>query len=138
MKNLLKISISFFIVASIISCNDRNEDNVILKTDRIKIDSVKIPQPTMDLFAVQTITTYSNYSGQCEGFYGYQYLYTNEFTRTVSSFNFKTETPCVTPIVIGSQINFRPQKIGVYKFRFYNGKDANGEPSYLEESVIVN
>jgi hypothetical protein len=63
MKNLIKISVfTLPILLGIYSC-DNNRDNYdeIESISPFKIDSVKIAQPEMDVFTVQTIKTYSTY-----------------------------------------------------------------------------
>ena len=138
MKKILLFSLPIFLIFSAVSCNDRLEGDEILNTESLKIDSVKIPQYSMDVLTTQTITTYSNYTSKCEGFYGYDYLHTDEFDRQVVSYKFKTNANCGEILTKASQINFRPQKAGTYHFKFYNGKDASNNDVYIEEIIEVN
>ena len=131
---LFAITVSAFLV---MSCNDREEGDLVQDVRTVKIDSVVIPQDTMSVFSVQTIKTYSSYAAQCEGFYGYDYLHTDPFTRTVASYRFKTDAPCGEEVARASQINFRPQQKGTYLFRFWNGKNASGQSQWIEKSITV-
>ena len=92
----------------------------------------------MDIYSVQSIKTYSTYSANCEGFYGYDYLHTDQFDREVIPYKFKTDANCGEMVPKASWINFQPQKVGIYHFKFYGGKDAAGETIWLEEIIEVN
>ena len=137
MHTLLKFLLPVFIGFSLMSCNERIEGDEIVNTEPIKIDSVKIAQDTMDLYSIQTIKTYSRYSTQCEGFYGYDYQHTAPLERNVISYKFKTAASCGEVATRASQINFRPQQKGKYIFRFWTGKDAGGTDRWLERSIMV-
>ena len=68
------------------SCkDDRFEGDEITSIDPVKIDSVNIPKDSMAVLSVMPIKTYSNFTSKCEGFYGYDYVHTNEFIRNVTS-----------------------------------------------------
>lgn len=137
MKKILQFSLPIVLIFSAISCNDRFEGDEILNTESLKIDSVKIAQDTMDVLTTQTIKTYSNYTSKCEGFYGYDYLHTDEFDRKVISYKFKTTANCGELVTKSSQINFKPQKVGVYHFKFYNGKSPVDQDIYIEKDIVV-
>lgn len=137
MKNIIKFSLSLFMVVMLMNCNDRNEEDLIQSVDRVKIDSVKVAQDSMDVFTTQTIKTFSNYSTKCEGFYGYDYVHSDELTRTVSAFKFKTAVACGEEVVHASQINFRPQQTGNYTFKFWNGTNSAGENIWIEKTIKV-
>jgi hypothetical protein len=137
MKNLKKISLLLLMIGILLSCNERNEENLIQSVERVKIDSVKIAQDSMGVFTTQTIKTYSNFKSKCEGFYGYDYLHIDEFSRSVSSFKFKTEGECGEDVARASQINFRPQSPGKYVFKFWNGKNAAGENIWIQKTIVV-
>ncbi len=138
MKQFLKIFLSLLLFSFFTSCNDRLEGDAIESINAVKIDSVKIANSVMDVYTTQTIKTFSNYSQTCEGFYGYDYLHTEQFEREVFSYKFKTENTCGDEQVRASQINFRPQEPGIYTFKFWTGKNASGENTYLEEQIVVN
>lgn len=138
MKKLLLICLPIALMFIFASCNDRFEGDEIVNTDAVKIDSVKVGQYSMDVYTTQTIKTYSTYTANCEGFYGYDYLHTDALEREVTSYKFKTSANCGDMVVRASQINFRPQETGTYRFKFFTGKDANGENTYREELITVN
>lgn len=137
MKNSIKLSLSLLMVAMLINCNDRNEEDLVQSVDRVKIDSVKIAQDTMAVYSIQTIKTFSNFTTKCEGFYGYDYIYTDNLVRSVSSFKFRTATECGEEVARSSQINFQPQIPGNYLFKFWNGKNAAGENTWIEKTITV-
>ncbi len=137
MKSIIKLSLSLLMVITLMNCNDRNEEDLIQSVDPVKIDSVKIAQDTMAVFTIQTIKTFSNFSTKCEGFYGYDYIYTDQLTRSVSSYKFKTATDCGEEVARASQINFQPQIPGNYLFKFWNGENAAGENIWIEKIITV-
>ena len=120
------------------SCkDDRFEGDEITSIDPVKIDSVNIPKDSMAVLSVMPIKTYSNFTSKCEGFYGYDYVHTNEFSRNVTSYKFKTSAQCGDQVTRSSQINFQPQKVGNYSFKFWNGKNAAGENVWIQKSIKV-
>ena len=137
MKNLITLAFSVLFFFTFTSCNDRLEGDEIQNIDAAKIDSVKIVNFTMDVYTTQTIKTYSNYAQNCEGFYGYDYLHTAPLERKVITYKFKTDVNCGELQPRFSQINFRPQEVGTYTFKFYTGKDAAGVNTYLEKQIVV-
>ena len=137
MKNSIKFSLVFVMAVTLLSCNDRNEENLIQSVNRVKVDSVKVAQDSMDVFTTQTIKTFSNYNSKCEGFYGYDYVYSDELKRTVSSFKFKTAVACGAEVAHASQINFCPQQTGNYTFKFWNGTNSAGEKIWIEKIIVV-
>lgn len=134
MKNFFSLGFSVLVLGlSVLSCNDDEDYQTIESTDRIKIDSVKIVSDTMDVFAIQSVRTYSSYASQCEGFYGYDYVHTGNLTRSVTAYQYKTDGPCTQkPYTAASQINFSPQQKGTYTFRFWNGGN-----SWITKTIVV-
>ena len=137
MNTMFKSIFAAFVVFSLASCNDRLEGDEILSTEPVKIDSVKIAQDTMDIYTTQTIKTYSQFSTQCEGFYGYDYQHVAPLERKVISYKFKTSASCDEMATRTSQINFRPQETGTYLFKFWTGKDAAGANTWVERTIVV-
>lgn len=137
MKNIIFFFVLILGFGSLLSCNDRMEGDEIQATAPLKIDSVKIAQSVMEVYSIQTIKTYSTYASQCEGFYGYDYRHTSPTERKVVAYKFKSTASCGEPVVRASAINFRPQETGTYKFRFWMGETAAGEPIWHEETIIV-
>lgn len=133
MKNFLTLGFSALLLSLfLVSCNDDDYDTVE-SVDKIKIDSVKIAKDTMNVFAIQSIKTYSTYPSQCEGFYGYDYIYNNNLERTVTAYKYRTSGPCAQgSYVAGSKINFNPQKKGTYTFKFWNGGN-----NWISKTIVV-
>lgn len=134
MKKLLKIGFSAIILGLFFtSCNDDDDYQTIESIDKIKIDSVKAVKDTMAVFTVQSIKTYSTYSSQCEGFYGYDYIHNTNLIRTVTAYKYITSGPCIQGNhVVKSQINFSPQQIGTYTFKFWNGGN-----NWITKTIVV-
>lgn len=137
MGKLYKITVLAFSIFMLSGCNDRFEGDEINNIDQLKIDSVRIPQDTMEVYSTQNIKTYSNYAANCEGFYGYDYLHTDQFEREVTAYKFKTSATCGEVLTKASQINFRPQQTGTFTFKFWNGTDASGENIWIEKNIVV-
>lgn len=133
MKKLLNIGFSVFVLSVLlVSCND-DDYHTIESIDKIKIDSVKIVNDTMDVYAIQSIKTYSTYPSHCEGFYGYDYIYSNNLERTVTSYKYITNGHCTQGKYVGAnQINFSPQSKGTYTFKFWNGGN-----NWITKTIVV-
>lgn len=133
MKKLLNIGLATVLFGfTMISCND-DDYETIESIDKIKIDSVKIVNDTMDVFALQSIKTYSTYPSQCQGFYGYDYIYNNNLERTVTAYKYITNGPCAQNSYTGAnQINFSPRQKGKYTFKFWNGGDH-----WITKTIVV-
>ena len=95
MRTIFKSIFVALLIFSLASCNDRLEGDEILSTEPLKIDSVKIAQDTMDIYTTQTIKTYSQFSTQCEGFYGYDYQHVAPLERKVISYKLKLQPAVV-------------------------------------------
>ncbi|MFC3157444.1 hypothetical protein SAMN05443633_10853 [Chryseobacterium arachidis] len=116
-----------------ISCNDDDDYQTIESVDKIKIDSVKIINDTMDVFSVQSIKTYSTYPSHCQGFYGYDYIHNDNLNRTVTAYKYITNGPCTeSTYTAASQINFSPQHAGTYTFKFWNGDN-----NWITKTIVV-
>lgn len=136
MKNLFKALGIFALLIGLQSCLDR-ENVEPIEINRIKIDSVKIPLQTMNLYDVQTIKTYSNYGSGCHRFYDYDYR-TDGFNRLVTSYSYEVNENCTQATYVGaSQFNFRPIEKGTYTFKFWNGKDTAGNDLWIDKQIIV-
>lgn len=135
MKKLIFTAITLCSLAFLFSCDLRGDDNITFS--RIKIDSVKIPQQTMDLFTTQTIKTYSTYASSCDRFYDYDYR-TDNFNRFVTSYTYKENNACTQATYVGAnQFNFKPIEKGTYTFKFWNGKDNTGNDLWITKTIVV-
>lgn len=134
MKKLLNIGFSAIVLGLFFtSCNDDDDYQTVQGIGKIKIDSVKATKDTMAVFTVQSIKTYSTYTSQCQGFYGYDYIHNNNLTRTVTAYKYITNEPCLQTSHVGiSQINFSPQQIGTYTFKFWTGDN-----SWITKTIVV-
>ncbi|SDR14427.1 hypothetical protein SAMN05421664_3771 [Chryseobacterium soldanellicola] len=134
MKKFLNIGFSAIILGLFLtSCNDDDDYQTIESIDKIKIDSVKIANDTMDVFTVQSIRTYSTYPSHCEGFYGYDYIHNDNLTRSVTAYKYITNGPCVQSSFTGiNQINFSPRQTGTYTFKFWNGGS-----NWITRTIVV-
>jgi hypothetical protein len=134
MKKYLNIGFSAIVLGLFFtSCNDDDDYQTIESIDRIKIDSVKVVNDTMDVFNVQSIRTYSTYPSHCQGFYGYDYVYGDNLTRNVTAYKYITNGPCGQgSYTAASQINFSPQKTGTYTFKFWNGDN-----NWITKTIVV-
>lgn len=133
MKKLLNIGFSALLFGfALVSCND-DDYQTIESIDKVKIDSVKITNDTMDIFAIQHIKTYSAYSSQCQGFYAYDYVYDGGFKRTVTAYKYISNGPCAQKSYSAvNQISFNPQRIGKYTFTFWNGGN-----NWITKTIVV-
>ena len=139
MKNLIKICVfALPILFGIYSC-DNNRDNYdeIESISPFKIDSVKIAQPEMDVFTVQTIKTYSTYPSACDDFFGYDYI-RNGLERNVVAYSYTINGTCTQATRVGvNGFNFRPEEKGIYTFKFWNGKDSSNQNIWIEKTIVV-
>ncbi|MFZ4928200.1 hypothetical protein [Chryseobacterium sp. Mn2064] len=133
MKTILNLGFSALLFGLFLtSCNDDDYETVE-SIGKIKIDSVKIVNDTMNVFAIQSIKTYSTYPSHCQGFYGYDYIYNNNLERTVTAYRYVTNGPCKQESYTGaSQINFNPQRKGTYTFKFWNGGN-----NWITKTIVV-
>lgn len=135
MKSLLKICfITSFLCLSFISCKEDDDYETIESVEKVKIDSVKIVNDTMSVFSVQSIRTYSTYPSKCQGFYGYDYIHSGETERDITAYQYFTNGTCPqVKYSAANQINFRPQKKGVYTFKFWTGDNT-----WITKNIVVN
>ncbi|PQA92902.1 hypothetical protein B0A69_12070 [Chryseobacterium shigense] len=133
MKNLLNIGLSVLFSGLVfVSCED-DDYQTVQSIGKIRIDSVKIMQDTMDVNSIQSIKTYSTYLSQCEGFYGYDYIPTSSLERSVTAYKYTIEGQCVQKAHVGtSQINFSPRQKGSYTFKFWNGGN-----NWITKTIVV-
>ncbi|MCA6066170.1 hypothetical protein JI747_003200 [Chryseobacterium sp. RG1] len=134
MKKLINIGISVVVLGLILtSCNDDDNYQTVEAVEKVKIDSVKIINDTMDVFTVQSIKTYSVYQSNCEGFYGYDYIHDDNVTRSVTAYKFRTDGGCEPSTkTFANQIKFSPQQTGTYTFKFWNGGNT-----WITKTIVV-
>ncbi|MBW7674389.1 hypothetical protein [Chryseobacterium chendengshani] len=134
MKTLCNAALSIiFIGFSLVSCKEDDDYETIESAEKIKIDSVRIVNDTMAVMTVQSIRTYSTYASQCQGFYGYDYVHTGNFSRNVTAYKYQTDGSCSQTIhVSANQINFSPQQTGTYTFKFWTGDNT-----WITKTIVV-
>lgn len=134
MKKIINIGISVVVLGLILtSCNNDDNYQTVEAVEKVKIDSVKIINDTMDVFTVQSIKTYSVYQSNCEGFYGYDYIHDDNVTRSVTAYKFRTDGGCEPSTkTFSNQIKFSPQQIGTYTFKFWNGGNT-----WITKTIVV-
>jgi len=134
MKKFLNIGFSALLLGLFFtSCKDDDDYQTIESIDKIKIDSVKIVNDTMDVFTIQSIRTYSTYPSHCEGFYGYDYIHNDNLTRTITAYKYISTGPCTQGVYTGTnQINFSPQQTGTYTLKFWNGGT-----NWITKTIVV-
>ncbi|ASE60880.1 hypothetical protein H3Z85_17400 [Chryseobacterium indologenes] len=133
MKKLLNIGFSIVLFGGfLVSCKS-DDYGTVQSIGKVKIDSVKLVNDTMNVLGIQHIKTYSSYQSQCQGFYGYDYVYGANFDRTVTAYKYITNEPCTQANYVGvNQINFNPQKRGTYTLKFWNGGD-----NWITKTIVV-
>lgn len=135
MKGFIKISFAVLGLVFLQSCN--NDAYEITGVQARKIDSVIIDQDTMTIFNMQPIKVFSTYNKECEGFYGVDYI-PQDSTRTVVNYAYKNNQTCQEGTYRAfNLIRFEPQKKGTYYFKFWQGKNASGENTWLEKQIVV-
>ncbi len=122
-----------------ISCStDTNEPNI--RYELVPIQNVII-EDELYLGEGNVITVEYLKPSTCHGFNGFLYE-KEDFTRTIGVQNYvveKSDCQAVTSEVIQKDFIFQPTSTGTYTFKFWQGKDANGDNIFLEiqRDVIV-
>ncbi|KMQ72577.1 hypothetical protein [Chryseobacterium koreense] len=137
MKKTTLFAIPLLAALFLSSCKDDRMGDEVKSIDPVKIDSVNIPKDSMAVTSTMKIWTYSNLQSKCEGFYGYDYIHVDEFTRNVTSYKFKTDAQCGDQVTRYQEIRFQPQKVGNYTFKFWNGKDSGGQNVWIQKNIKV-
>lgn len=135
--NMKKIATLIGIFLLMISCSTESNETKI-HFELLPIETVEIPSE----FQVNTendIVINFLRPTDCHGFDGFYYE-KDGFTRTVAIQSFVVErNDCValTNEVLKQTLKFRPTQVGTYLFKFWKGKDANGDNIFEEISVDV-
>lgn len=135
MKKILSILCLFILI----SCSPET-DEVKVNYELVPIQSVVIP----DLLYVGIPNNIQiNYSrpSSCHGFDKF-YFEKNDFTRTIAIQNYvveKDDCQTLTNDIRQETLKFNPNETGIYTFKFWQGKDGNGNDIFLEinrEAVV--
>ncbi len=134
-----KIAALIGIFLLVISCStDNDEPNV--NYELVPIQNVIIGDELY--FGDENIITIQYLRpSTCHGFNGFVYE-KDDFTRTIGVQNYVVENAdcqAVTGEVIEKDFIFQPTATGTYTFKFWQGKDANGDNIFLElqREVII-
>lgn len=137
MKKLITLFILFI---STLSCSVENESNTIYY-ETLPVESVIIP----DVFYLGDSSpieiTYKRPS-TCHGFDGFYYE-KDDFTRTIAIRNYvvqNTECTGLNNVLKTEVLNFSGTTVGTHIFKFWTGKDTNGNDTFLtfEREVVIN
>ena len=134
-----KIAALIGIFLIVISCST-DIDETKRHYELVAIQNVIIPD-TLYFGDENIITVEYLQISNCHEFDGFLYQ-KSENTRTIAVQNSVIENPncqTVTNVVKSENINFIPSSTGLYTFKFWQGKDANGENIFLEiqREVVV-
>ncbi len=133
MKKIVSILISIIVLYSCAA--DNGNEEIKVRYENIEIIDVKIP----DVFIVNKnaeIILKHNKKSSCHKFDGFYYL-KEGFTRTVAIQNYVIDSPDCTQIQNMEEtaiLKFQPIETGTYTFKFWKGKDANG--NHIWETII--
>lgn len=137
--DFLKLVVILILFTSLVACSDDDNynDPLIESAYQVSIDSVKIPQSTMQVYTTQTIKTYSTLKDNCEGFFRYDYQQAG-FSRNIVSYAFKIYgAECdTTTYKSDNGFNFRPEVEGIYTFNFLS-KSSTGIDSLIVKTIEV-
>ncbi|SMC61173.1 hypothetical protein SAMN06296427_104248 [Moheibacter sediminis] len=136
MKNLKWLVGLFLIGICMVSClDDEPVMNVTYQyrpIDSIQIDSI---YPARQVTEIKTFFTTTN---GCQQFFDYDYtILGNE--RTVSVITSEIQDGGCTEITESKSfvLKFNPASSGTYTFRFWNGKDADGQDTFIIREIVV-
>ena len=121
----------------IVSClDDENTETFSYKysaIDSISVDTI------MPVFRVTEIKTYFKTTNSCQQFYNYDYTALGK-ERTVAAVIAEDQNQSCEEIISNQEsvLKFRPEARGIYTFRFWNGRDADGQDQFIIKEIQVN
>lgn len=120
----------------LISCS-LNDDTLSSYQTLLPIESVTIPD-AFEIGEVYTITLFYIKPTNCHTFSDIYYS-KNQNERTVSIISTVYSDSNCNEInaLTEATFNFKATSAGVYKFKFWNGKDENNEDIYLDYEIPV-
>ncbi|GAA4280136.1 hypothetical protein [Gaetbulibacter aestuarii] len=132
MKRFILISILFVLLAS---CS--KDDYPVCKTDFMPVENVDIPQE-FALGEVYPITVYYYQPTSCYKLFDLYYRIDNNI-RIVAPINCVESGNCeqLDNVLADVTFNFLVTSNGSYVFKFWQGKDSNGDDVYLTIEVPV-
>lgn len=134
MKKFLILS---FLVASLFSCS-LDDDGTNFSVEFLPIESVDIPDE-FTLGEVYPITVTYIRPSSCHAFREFYYAkHNNERTVAVINNVFeRNDCEDLTDAMLTATINFQVTSNGSYIFKFWQGKDDDGEDMFMEIEVPV-
>lgn len=140
MKKIFVLLVSILLISLITSCSTDYEEQNITK-ELVPIVSVEVPDEFYAGDENQIIIRY-NKPTTCHGFDGFFYEKDGN-TRKVAVQNFVNNNGnCqnLTNELKEEVLKFYPPETGIYTFKFWQGKDSNGNDIYLEiqREAIIN
>lgn len=136
MKRIIFSLLAAFLITS---CSINDEDNVKFHYEILQVDSFVVPT-SFTLGETAVITVKYLKPTECHFFDGFYYEKDlNKRTVAVQARVMQEET-CLPLIneVVEKSFNFKPTSNGTYIFKFYKGKDAQGENIFEEIEIPVN
>lgn len=128
----------FFIIAVLSSCN--NDDASFNDyQELLPVESAMVPEE-FELGQTYEITIFYLRPSNCHAFNDIYYRkYQNERTVAVVSTVFQSNGNCTSleDAELEASFNFKATELGSYIFKFWKGKDENGEDTYLTVEVPV-
>lgn len=136
LKNLKWMVGLFLIGITAVSCLD-DEPVMNVTYSYRPIDSVQIDSiyPARQVTDIKTFFTTTN---GCQQFFDYEYTAVGN-ERTVSVVTSQIEGSGCTDVVETESytLQFKPEQSGTYTFRFWNGKDAEGQDVFIIREIVV-
>lgn len=136
MRNLKWVVGLFLIGIFAVSClDDEPVMNVTYQyrpVDSIQIDSI---YPARQITEIKTFFTTTN---GCQQFFNYDYTAIGN-ERTVSIITSEIQESGCTDVtkVESFTLKFSPERSGIYTFRFWNGKDENGQDTFIIREIEI-
>lgn len=136
LRNLKWLVGLFLIGIFAVSClDDEPVMNVTYQyrpVDSIQIDSI---YPARQVTEIKTFFTTTN---GCQQFFDYDYTALGS-ERTVSVITSQIEGSGCTEMTESESftLNFKPEESGIYTFRFWSGKDENGQDIFLIREIQI-
>ncbi|MDO5510583.1 MAG: hypothetical protein Q4F57_07795 [Weeksellaceae bacterium] len=118
------------------SCNKQDDEWSNYSYVALKIDSISMPD-SAQLGSAVAIRPYYQRMENCEQFYGFDYQ-RSDFERTVLAVGLRNSVvQCGDTLTQQSQFTFQPLETGTYNFRFWNGRDAEGDNMFVNEEIVI-
>ncbi len=121
----------------VISCTPES-DEPEFHYELLPVESVDMPTELYVNTENQIVIHYLKPTS-CHGFNGFYYD-KDEFTRIIAIQSYVLEQDNCTPLtnqIVEKTLKFKPTETGTYLFKFWKGKDTNGDDIFEEISVDV-